>query len=188
MYKRQILESLLEKVDWLFVGGGIANTLHKSKGYEIGQSIVENDFLEEAKDLSKNNKIILPETFVVEQKDKSIVEKTFEGILPDDIIYDVSINSIKSLNNIISSCKTILWNGPLGFFEREEFSKGTLHLAKVISESDAYSVIGGGETLTAFNQSNLLDKVGYASTAGGAFLEYIEKGSLPSLDALKEKI
>ena len=73
-------------------------------------------------------------------------------------------------------------------FEREEFSKGTLHLAKVISESDAYSVIGGGETLTAFNQSNLLDKVGYASTAGGAFLEYIEKGSLPSLDALKEKI
>ena len=74
------------------------------------------------------------------------------------------------------------------FFEREEFSKGTLHLAKVISESDAYSVIGGGETLTAFNQSNLLDKVGYASTAGGAFLEYIEKGSLPSLDALKEKI
>ena len=130
----------------------------------------------------------MPETFVVEQKDKSIVEKTFEGILPDDIIYDVSINSIKSLKNIISSCETILWNGPLGFFEREEFSKGTLHLAKVISESDAYSVIGGGETLTAFNQSNLLDKVGYASTAGGAFLEYIEKGSLPSLDALKEKI
>ena len=91
-------------------------------------------------------------------------------------------------NNIARYSKTILWNGPLGFFEREEFSKGTLHLAKVISESDAYSVIGGGETLTAFNQSNLLDKVGYASTAGGAFLEYIEKGSLPSLDALKEKI
>ena len=186
--KINILESLLEKVDWLFVGGGIANTLHKSKGHEIGQSIVENDFLEEVKDLCKNNKIILPDTFVVEQKDKSIVEKTSEEILPDDIIYDVSINSIKNLNNIISSCKTILWNGPLGFFEREEFSRGTLHLAKVISESDAYSVIGGGETLTAFNQSNLLDKVGYASTAGGAFLEYIEKGSLPSLDALKEKI
>ena len=91
-------------------------------------------------------------------------------------------------HDVVQQCKTILWNGPLGFFEREEFSKGTLHLAKVISESDAYSVIGGGETLTAFNQSNLLDKVGYASTAGGAFLEYIEKGSLPSLDALKEKI
>ena len=98
--KINILESLLEKVDWLFVGGGIANTLYKSKGYEIGQSIVENDFLKEAKDLSKNNKIILPETFVVEQKDKSIVEKTFEGILPDDIIYDVSINSILSLIHI----------------------------------------------------------------------------------------
>ena len=186
--KINILESLLEKVDWLFIGGGIANTLYKSKGYEIGKSIVENDFLEEAKDLSKNKKIILPDTFVVEQKDKSIVEKNFEKILPDDIIYDVSINSVKNLNKIVSRCKTVLWNGPLGLFEREEFSKGTLHLAKAISESDAYSVIGGGETLTAFNQSSLLDKVGYASTAGGAFLEYIEKGSLPSLDALKEKI
>ena len=186
--KINILESLLEKVDWLFVGGGIANTLYKSKGHEIGKSIVENDFLEEAKDLSKNKKIILPDTFVVEQKDKSIVEKTFEKILPDDIIYDVSIKSVKNLNKIVSRCRTVLWNGPLGLFEREEFSKGTLHLAKAISESDAYSVIGGGETLTAFNQSSLLDKVGYASTAGGAFLEYIERGSLPSLDALKEKI
>ena len=186
--KINILESLLEKVDWLFVGGGIANTLHKSKGYEIGQSIVENDFLEEAKVLCKNKKILLPEIFIVEQKDKTIAEKNIENILSDDIIFDVSINSIKNLNKIISSCKTILWNGPLGLFEKEEFSKGTLYLAEVISESDAYSVIGGGETLTAFNQSNLLDKVGYASTAGGAFLEYIEKGSLPSLDALKEKI
>ena len=186
--KINILESLLEKVDWLFIGGGIANTLYKSKGYEIGKSIVENDFLEEAKDLSKNKKIILPDTFVVEQKDKTIVEKTFEKILPDDIIYDVSIKSVKNLNKIVSRCRTVLWNGPLGLFEREEFSKGTLHLAKAISESDAYSVIGGGETLTAFNQSSLLDKVGYASTAGGAFLEYIERGSLPSLDALKEKI
>ena len=186
--KISILESLLEKVDWLFVGGGIANTLQKSQGYEIGQSIVENDFLREAHDLSKNNKIILPDTFIVEQKDKTIAEKNIENILSDDIIFDVSVNSVKKLNKIISNCKTILWNGPLGLFEKEEFSKGTLHLAKIISESDAYSVIGGGETLTAFNQSNLLDKVGYASTAGGAFLEYIEKGSLPSLDALKEKI
>ena len=157
-------------------------------GKNIGKSLYEKDFIELAKTIIKNKKILLPSHVVVTKgRDADLEEKHVDFVDDDDIIFDVGQTSIEDFSKYINSAKTIIWNGPMGYFEEERFAQGTAGIAIKISESQGYSIIGGGETLASFSNLNMMDCVDYASTAGGAFLEYIELGTLPCIEVIKNK-
>ena len=186
--KMKVLESLTKHVDHLIIGGALANTCLKALGKNIGKSLYEEDYIELAKTIIKNEKIILPSYVVVTKgRDSALEEKHIDLVDDDDIIFDVGQTSIEDFSQHINSAKTIIWNGPMGYFEEERFAQGTAGIAIKISESKGYSIIGGGETLASFSNLNMMDCVDYASTAGGAFLEYIELGTLPCIEAIKNK-
>ena len=184
--KLGLLDSLASK-DLLLLGGGIANTCLLSQGKSIGNSLAEESMLNEAKRLSENKKVIIPDKFMVLTENGMVIEKTTDEIEDTDQIFDVSENFFRENDDLFKEAKTIIWNGPIGMIEDNRFSKGTVRLAKIISSSNAFSVIGGGDTIAGAKKANVLDKVGYVSTAGGAFLEFLEGKQLPTIACLENK-
>ncbi|WP_192483281.1 MULTISPECIES: phosphoglycerate kinase [Cysteiniphilum] len=193
--KLTVLENLIDQVDQLIVGGGIANTFLVAAGFNVGKSLIEADLVDTARALidkarAKGADIPLPldvrvaKSFSEEAKAEI---KTIESIEPDDMILDIGPLTEVKLATTIAKAKTILWNGPVGVFEFSEFELGTKAIAKAIADSDAFSVAGGGDTIAAIEKFNIKDKVSYISTAGGAFLEFIEGKTLPGVEVLCER-
>ena len=182
--KLELIAHLNSKADFIVVGGGIANTFLKSQGFDVGESLVENDMIEIAKELFNSGKIILPNKVIVADSidSNSSTTKNIDSVSGSDKIFDINLTS--NMSEILKNSKTILWNGPIGVFEKKPFQKGTHQLAKTIAGSDAFSVAGGGETIAAINKFINKDEVSYCSTGGGAFLKYMEGKLLPSIEAL----
>jgi len=182
--KINLISNLANKASCIIVGGGIANTFLKAAGFEIGESLFEKDFIQVAEKLLETGKIHLPNQVYVGSHintDKSII-KDLDELEPTDRIFDLKLNN-KIISNLKES-KTILWNGPLGVFENKVFEQGTQELAKIISNSKAFSVAGGGETIAAINKFISKDELSYCSSGGGSFLEFMEGKTLPSVEAL----
>ncbi len=184
--KLQVLAALIQKVDKLILGGGIANTFLVAQGYRLGRSLVESDLIAEAKHLivlaqQKQVEIILPVDVVVAKEIKKLTE-----IEDDEMVLDIGPESIKLYIQSISSAATILWNGPVGVFEMSPFEEGTRALSLAIARSKAFSIAGGGDTLAAIEKYGITNKISYISTGGGAFLEFIEDENLPALSVLKK--
>jgi len=186
--KLELIKNINTKADYIIVGGGIANTFIKAAGHEVGISLFEESMVHIAKDLLKDGKIILPKTVVTSKtfEGDDIQEKNIAEVRENEMILDQFLN--EEIESIISTSRTILWNGPLGVFENKYFSRGTEQLSNSIAKSDGFSIAGGGETLTAINKFINKDDVSYCSTGGGAFLEFMEGKDLPSIAALKAKV
>lgn len=193
--KLQILTNLLDKVDILVLGGGIANTFLKAKGLPIGDSLYEADLVPTASELMikaqrLGKKIWLPEDVIVSDKidHQAITQnKLVNEVSAGDKILDIGSLAQKSLFDVIKTAKTILWNGPIGVFEFAPFAAGTKALAEAIAASTAFSVAGGGDTLAAIEQFKVADGISYQSTGGGAFLEALEGITLPAVSILQER-
>jgi phosphoglycerate kinase len=193
--KLTVLKSLSEKVDQLIVGGGIANTFIAAAGFPVGKSLYEPDLIGEAKQLiamAKQNGSDIPVPVdVVCAKEFSetaaaTVKKVSE-VAEDDMIMDIGPETAKQYAEILASAKTIVWNGPVGVFEFDQFGGGTQALAEAIAESSAFSIAGGGDTLAAIDKYGISEKVSYTSTGGGAFLEFLEGKELPAVTILKTR-
>jgi len=192
--KFEVLNVLSDKVDCLIVGGGIANTFLAAQGYEVGQSLYEQDWVIEAKKLLAKEKtggakILLPSDVVVakELSDHAKTEiKPLNEVAHDDAIFDIGPDTIKEYVDIIQQMKTIVWNGPVGVFENKLFAEGTKQVGLAIAATPAFSVAGGGDTIAALEEFGIRDKMSYVSTAGGAFLEWLEGKELPALEILKK--
>jgi len=193
--KLTVLESLSEKVDKLIVGGGIANTFIAAAGFPVGKSLYEADLIPEAQRLiaaakKTGSDIPIPVDVVCakEFSDTAIATiKNVADVEDDDLILDIGPDTAKLYAELIKSAGTIVWNGPVGVFEIEQFSHGTQTLATAIAESNAFSIAGGGDTLAAIDKYNINDKVSYTSTGGGAFLEFLEGKELPAVAILKSR-
>ena len=187
--KLSLIDSLSKTVDKVILGGGIANTCLAAKGYEVGKSLIEDSMLEEAKELVANPKIIIPESVIVSiSADEPGRITSANSIKENEAIFDIAPASFVELESIIMNAGTILWNGPIGFFEKENFFAGTAMIAKMIISSKGFSVAGGGDTISAAEKAGVLDSLDYVSTAGGAFLEFMEGKKLPALEALIDKV
>ena len=187
--KLTILAALAEKVDSLIVGGGIANTFLLAAGKPIGKSLAEADLAGEAKRIMKKTEVPLPTDVVVAKSldAESGKAKSVTGVAKDEMIVDIGPDSAKALAAALKSAGTIVWNGPVGVFEKDPFAKGTQTLAKAIAASDAYSIAGGGDTVAAIHKFKVAKKIDYISTAGGAFLEFLEGKKLPAVAALEAR-
>ncbi len=193
--KLTVLESLSKIVDQLVVGGGIANTFLAAKGYAVGKSLYEEDLVDTAKKLMADAKaagsnIPVPVDVVCGKEfseSAAAEEKTVDMISDDDMIFDIGKKSAEELVEIMQSAGTIVWNGPVGVFEFDQFASGTETLSKAIAESKAFSIAGGGDTLAAVDKYNLADKISYISTGGGAFLEFLEGKKLPAVEILEQR-
>ena len=186
--KLPLINALLDKVDHLILGGGIANTCIAAQGLEIGKSLIESSLVSEVKNLINEDNVILPSrVLVAENKEAEAREVDIDSLTKNDAIFDVSPTFIHSLEKIFNEAATIVWNGPMGLFEQDQFSLGTQAVANLIARSEAYSIIGGGDTISAASMSGVLDSINYISTAGGALLEYLAGKSLPALAALQKK-
>jgi phosphoglycerate kinase len=193
--KLTVLKSLSEKVDQLIVGGGIANTFIAAAGFQVGKSLYEADLLEEARQLiaaakKAGSAIPIPVDVVCakEFSENAIATiKKVEDVEADDLILDIGPDTAKQYAELIKSAGTIVWNGPVGVFEIEQFSHGTQLLATAIAESSAFSIAGGGDTLAAIDKYGINDQVSYTSTGGGAFLEFLEGKELPAVAILKSR-
>ena len=185
--KLGLINNLKDKTDFIIVGGGITNTFLKASGYEVGSSLVEDSMLDIAKEILESGKVLLPSRVIVSStfEGSNIAEKNIDEISANEMILDQALT--EDMKEAIKKSKLILWNGPLGVFENELFSKGTRDLSKHISESQGLSIAGGGETLSAINTFINKDDVSYCSTGGGAFLEFMEGKKLPSIEALESK-
>ncbi len=188
--KLTVLNTLSKIADQLIVGGGIANTFIAAEGHNVGKSLCENDLIDDAKKIASETTI--PEVIdVVCGKEFSetaeATTKSVSEVADDDMIFDLGPKSSAKLEEIIKNAKTILWNGPVGVFEFDQFAKGTEVLAKAIAESPAFSIAGGGDTITAIQKFGIADKISYISTGGGAFLEFVEGKKLPAVDILEKR-
>ena len=187
--KLSLIDSLSKTVDKVILGGGIANTCLAAKGYEVGKSLIEESMLEEAKELAANPKIVIPESVIVSiSADEPGRITPANSIQENEAIFDIAPASFVDLEPIIMNAGTILWNGPIGFFEKENFFAGTAMIAEMIISSKGFSVAGGGDTISAAEKAGVLDSLDYVSTAGGAFLEFMEGKKLPALEALIDKV
>ncbi len=185
-----VLGSLSKIVDQLIVGGGIANTFIAAQGHNIGRSLCENDLIPTAKKLMETCEIPVPNDVVCgkEFSETTIAKtKNSSSVDDDDMIFDIGPNSIKELVEIINNANTIIWNGPVGVFEFDQFDQGTKELSMAIAESSAFSIAGGGDTLAAVDKYNIEDKISYISTGGGAFLEFLEGKILPAVEILEQR-
>jgi phosphoglycerate kinase len=193
--KLKLLESLVQKIDYLIIGGGIANTFIAADGYTVGRSLYEPDLIDEAERLSitaKNRgaEIIVPTDVIVAEKlsDESESSSRLVSQVDDnERIYDLGPDSLKKITSIIKKAKTILWNGPVGAFEVKQFAEGTKEIAQAIADSAGYSVAGGGDTLAAIEMFKVASKIDYISTGGGAFLTFLEGKPLAAIVALEER-
>ena len=190
--KISVIENLLDKVDTLIIGGGMAYTFMKAKGYEVGNSLLEADYIDYAKEMmaKAGDKLLLPIDTVVAKEFSNDAESK---IVPEGGIeegwegLDIGPESIKLFSDAVKNAKTVVWNGPMGVFEMPSFAKGTNAIAKALSEIDATTVIGGGDSVAAVNQAGLGDKMSHISTGGGASLEFLEGKDLPGIVALLDK-
>jgi phosphoglycerate kinase len=186
--KLTILGALAAKVDALIVGGGIANTFLLAAGKPIGKSLAERDLAGEAKRIMKKTEVPLPTDVVVGASlESSGKVKAVEAVQPDDMILDIGPESAKGLAAALKKAGTIVWNGPVGVFEKDAFAKGTETVAKAIAGSKAFSIAGGGDTVAAIHKFKIDKRIGYISTAGGAFLEFLEGKRLPAVAALEAR-
>jgi len=187
--KLTILGALAEKVDSLIVGGGIANTFLLAAGKPIGKSLAERDLAGEAKRIMKKTQVPLPTDVVVAKSldDAKGKTKPVGEVAADEMILDIGPESAKALAAALKKAGTILWNGPVGVFEKEPFAKGTEALARAIAGSKAFSIAGGGDTVAAIHKFKIDKRIGYISTAGGAFLEFLEGKTLPAVAALEAR-
>lgn len=191
--KLTILESLADKVDQLIVGGGIANTFLLAQGKNIGQSLAEPDLVDEAKKImekmaKKGGAVPLPVDVVCAKElsaNAKATAKSIDEVAADDMILDIGEQSAKALADVLKKAGTIVWNGPVGVFEFEAFSQGTKAVSLAVAESQGFSIAGGGDTLAAIAQFGITDEIGYISTGGGAFLEFLEGKKLPAVVALE---
>ena len=186
--KLELIKNINLKASHIIVGGGIANTFIRASGYEVGKSLYEESMLDIASTLLKDNRIMLPKKVITSLsfEGENIQEKLIDDVSRDEMILDQFVT--EDMKKVLMNSSTILWNGPLGVFENKKFSNGTKDLSKIIASSSAFSLAGGGETLTAINNFIDKDDVSYCSTGGGAFLEFMEGKDLPSIAALKAKI
>ena len=188
--KLTILAALARKVDQLIVGGGIANTFMLAAGLPIGKSLAEPDLVEEARKVMAATKVPLPVDVVVAKEFAATAPATVKAakdVTADEMILDIGPQSARALAAALGQAGTIVWNGPVGVFEFDAFAKGTETLARAIADSRAYSIAGGGDTVAAINKFGIADKVSYISTAGGAFLEFLEGKTLPAVAALEAR-
>ncbi|AGF46683.1 phosphoglycerate kinase [Candidatus Kinetoplastibacterium desouzaii TCC079E] len=193
--KLSILKFLSEKVDYLIVGGGIANTFMMASGLPVGKSLVEPEQLECAKNVIESMRlrgadVPIPVDVICAKyfgQDAVAELKSADKVQDDDMIFDVGPETSKLFEKILQQAGTIVWNGPVGVFEFDQFSKGTEFLSKIISDSGAFSVAGGGDTLAAISKFGVTNNIGYISTGGGAFLEFLEGKRLPALAILEER-
>ena len=190
-----VIENLIEKVDTLIIGGGMAYTFFKAKGYNIGTSICEEDKLDLAKSLlekaeAKGVKLLLPVDNKVAKEfsnDSEYIEVASNEIPDGYMGMDIGEKTIENFKEILKDAKTVVWNGPLGVFEFENFAKGTNAIAKVLSEIDATTIIGGGDSAAAIEKGGYADKITHISTGGGASLEFLEGKDLPGISCLQDK-
>jgi len=193
--KLTVLESLSKIVDQLVVGGGIANTFIAASGKPVGKSLYEADLVDTCKKLTadaeaRGGSIPVPTDVVCAKEFSPTAEATLKSAddtLDDDMIFDIGPDSAAELAEILKSAGTIVWNGPLGVFEFDQFGEGTKAVSLAIAESDAFSIAGGGDTLAAVAKYGISDKVSYISTGGGAFLEFLEGKKLPAVAMLEER-
>lgn len=193
--KLALLNSLVKKVDALIIGGGIANTFLAAEGYTVGKSLYEPDLIDEAERLmiearTRKAELPLPIDIVVADKlaeDAESYIRLVSQVDDNEKIFDMGPDTIKAFTSLIKKAKTILWNGPIGAFEIEEFSHGTEAIANAIAESKAFKVAGGGDTLAAIEKYKIDSKIDYISTGGGAFLTILEGKTLPVIAALEER-
>jgi phosphoglycerate kinase len=187
--KLTILAALAKKVDQLIVGGGIANTFMLASGLPVGKSLVEKDLVDEAKKIMAATRVPLPVDVVVAKglQEKSGTVKPASQVAGDEMILDVGPKTAQALAASLRLAGTIVWNGPVGVFENEAFAKGTETIAHAIAGSKGYSIAGGGDTVAAVNKFGIADRIGYISTAGGAFLEFLEGKTLPAVAALEAR-
>ncbi len=193
--KLTVLESLSKKVDQLIVGGGIANTFIAASGLPVGKSLVEMDLVPQAQTLIQQAKasgadIPVPTDVVVATEFNQEAVATIKDVAEvsqDDMIFDIGPDTANQLAQLLKSAGTIIWNGPVGVFEFDQFAQGTKILAMAIAESDAYSIAGGGDTLAAVDKYGIKNKISYISTGGGAFLEFVEGKELPAVAILEAR-
>jgi phosphoglycerate kinase len=193
--KLTVLKSLSEKVDQLIVGGGIANTFIAAAGYSVGKSLYEADLIPEAQALMAAAKAVgadIPvpvDVICAKEFSETAVAtvKSVADIAEDDMVLDIGPETAKLYAQLLTTAGTIVWNGPVGVFEIEQFSQGTRLLAQAIAESPAFSLAGGGDTLAAIDKYAINDKISYTSTGGGAFLEFLEGKELPAVAILKSR-
>lgn len=190
-----VIENLLNIVDTLLVGGGMAFTFLKAKNYEVGNSLLEEDKLDLAKDLmhmaiAQDVSLVLPKDLVIAKEFKNDTEfktvdidKMTEGWMG----LDIGEKTIEEFSDIISDAKTVIWNGPMGVFEMDNFSKGTFAIAKALAQSKGTTIIGGGDSAAAVEKAGLADKITHISTGGGASLELLEGKELPGIAAINDK-
>ena len=190
-----VITNLLEKVDTLIIGGGMAYTFLKAEGYEIGKSLLEEDKIDLAKELivkakDKGVKFLLPTDVVIAPEfkaDSPATNVAIDAIPADQMGLDVGVATQAAFADAIKDAKTVIWNGPMGVFEFPEFAKGTIAVAKAMAESDAITIIGGGDSAAAVKQLGFADKMSHISTGGGASLEFMEGKVLPGIDVLQDK-
>ena len=188
--KLEVLDALSDKVDQLVVGGGIANTFLAAAGTNVGKSLCEHDLIPAAKKLMEKCDIPIPTDVITGKKFDENEPATLRpayNVGDDDMIFDIGPVSSACLAEILKQAGTIIWNGPVGVFEFDQFADGTEAIAEAIAESDAFSIAGGGDTLAAIDKFGIADKVSYISTGGGAFLEYVEGKVLPAVAILEER-
>ena len=193
--KLTVLESLSEKVDQMVVGGGIANTFLKAAGFEVGKSLCEDDLVPVARTLmdkmSKRGAAVPIAVDVVCGKkfdaNEPAVKKDASSVATDDMIFDIGAKSANELAEIIKNAGTVVWNGPVGVFEFDQFGEGTRTIAHAIANTKAFTLAGGGDTIAAIQKYDIYDKISYISTAGGAFLEFLEGKTLPAVEILESR-
>ena len=188
--KLDVLNSLAQICDQLIVGGGIANTFLAAAGYKVGKSLYEADLVDTAKAIAAKVSVPLPVDVVVAKEFAETAQattKSIKDVADDDMILDIGPVSAQQFADLLKSAKTILWNGPVGVFEFDQFGEGTRTLAQAIADSDAFSIAGGGDTLAAIDKYGIGEKVSYISTGGGAFLEFVEGKVLPAVEVLQQR-
>jgi phosphoglycerate kinase len=193
--KLTILAQLAEKVDQLIVGGGITNTFMLAAGMKIGKSLCEPDLVAESRKVmdqikAKGGQVPLPIDVVCAKEFSPTAQATTKNVrdvTDDDLIMDIGPKSAAALTDLIKKAATVVWNGPVGVFEHDQFAGGTKAIARAIASCTAFSLAGGGETVAALAKFGVTDKIGYVSTAGGAFLEFLEGKKLPAVEILEQR-
>ncbi len=188
--KLDVLNSLAGICDQLIVGGGIANTFLAAAGHKVGKSLYEADLIETAKAIAAKVKVPLPVDVVVAKEFAESAVATVKAIAEvadDDMILDIGPQTAAQFAELLKTSKTILWNGPVGVFEFDQFGEGTRTLANAIADSAAFSIAGGGDTLAAIDKYGIAERISYISTGGGAFLEFVEGKVLPAVEILEQR-
>ncbi len=188
--KLTVLDQLADKVDQLIVGGGIANTFLAAAGHPVGKSLCEADLLPQAKELMRKTHIPLPVDVVVGDRfavDAAATVKTVDEVGDNEMIFDIGPKTASSFSEIVTGAQTIIWNGPVGVFEFDQFGAGTKTLAQAVANSAAFSIAGGGDTLAAIDKYGISEQISYISTGGGAFLEFVEGKPLPAVEILESR-